>query len=447
MPESPPHVVIVGAGFGGLACAAGLGRTPVRVTVIDRQNHHLFVPLLYQVATAALSPADIAQPIRRMLGRYPNVEVRMGEVEGVDTAGRRVLLADGGAVAYDRLVLATGSSYGYFGHDEWAEHAPGVKTVEDARFIRARLLTAFEQAEACDDPERQKALMTTVVVGGGPTGVEMAGAVAELTRHALARDFRHIDPRSATVLLVEAGPRVLPTFPEELSDYALQKLKDLGVEVRLNQAVEAVDETGVRVAGRFIPAGTIVWGAGVKASPAGRWIGVETDRAGRIPVNPDLSVTGMEGVVYALGDTALAMGDGGKPLPGLAQVAKQQGQHLGRALRANLMEGSPMPPFRFKDRGNTAIIGRSAAVFDFGRYRLRGWFAWILWAIVHVYLLAGFEKRLLVAMQWLWRYATYERGARLITNPTHGHVSHTTSPLGQALRKPGQEAPRRQAVG
>lgn len=443
MPESSPHVVIVGAGFGGLACAGGLGRTPVRVTVIDRQNHHLFVPLLYQVATAALSPADIAQPIRRMLGRYPNVEVRMAEVTGVDTAARRVRLADGAAVPYDRLVLATGSSYGYFGHDEWAENAPGVKTVEDARFIRARLLTAFEQAEACDDPERQKALMTTVIVGGGPTGVEMAGAVAELTRHALARDFRRIDPRSASVLLVEAGPRLLTTFPEGLSDYALVKLRDLGVDVRLNQAVEAVSDEGVRVAGRFIPAGTIVWGAGVKASPAGRWIGVETDRAGRIPVNPDLSVKGMEGVVYALGDTALTMGGEGKPLPGLAQVAKQQGQHLGRALRANLLEGVSMPPFRFKDRGNTAIIGRSAAVFDFGRYRLRGWFAWILWAVVHVYLLAGFEKRLLVAMQWLWRYATYERGARLITNPTHGHAERAASPLGEAP----QGEPRRRAAG
>jgi len=413
-----PHVVIIGAGFGGLACAAALGSTGIPVTVIDRRNYHLFVPLLYQVATAALSPADIAQPIRKILSRHPNIRVVLGEVTGIDTERRLVRLnPDGphrdGDVRYDRLVIATGSSYSYFGHDEWAAVAPGVKTIEDAQHIRARLLGCFERAELSTDPEEQAMLMTVVIVGGGPTGVELAGAVAELTRYALARDFRRIDPRSARILLVEAGPRLLGTFPEHLSRYARNALGRLGVTVMTGQAVEKIEAGGVTISGRFIPAGTMVWGAGVAASPAGRWLGLETDRAGRIRVDADLSVPGLDGV-YALGDTALGAGDDGKPLPGLAQVAKQQGQHLGAALAANILRGEPMPPFRFKNRGNTAIVGRSAAVFDFGTRQLKGWLAWILWAVVHVYLLVGFEKRLLVSMQWLWRYLTYERGARLI---------------------------------
>ncbi len=412
--DSRPHVVIVGAGFGGLACAARLGGKPIRVTVIDKHNYHLFVPLLYQVATAALSPADIAEPIRKILRRHRNVEVMMGEVTGVDTTTRQVRLAGGRTVGYDRLVIATGSLYHYFGHDEWAEMAPGLKTIEDARTIRTRLLTAFERAEMTDDPDRQRALMTTLVVGGGPTGVEMAGAVAELARFALARDFRRVDPRAARVVLVEAGPRVLAGFPQELSDYALEALRAKGVEVLLNHAVERVTPEGATVAGTFIPAGTIVWGAGIRASIAGTWLGVETDRAGRIKVDPDLSVPGVPGV-YALGDTALALGEDEKPLPGLAQVAKQQGEHLGKALAGELLAGRKPGPFRFRNRGNTAIVGRNAAVFDFGRRRLKGWVAWVLWAIIHVYLLVGFEKRLLVSMQWLWRYATYQRGARLIT--------------------------------
>lgn len=292
--------------------------------------------------------------------------------------------------------------------------APGLKTIEDARTIRTRLLTAFERAETTEDPERQRALMTTLVVGGGPTGVEMAGAVAELARFALARDFRRIDPRAARVVLVEAGPRILAGFPEELSDYALVALRAKGVEVLLNHAVEQVTPEGATVAGTCIPAGTIVWGAGIRASPAGHWLGVETDRAGRIRVDPDLAVPGVPGV-HALGDTALAAGEDGKPLPGLAQVAKQQGEYLGAALAASLLDGRKPAPFRFDNRGNTAIVGRNAAVFDFGRRRLKGRPAWVLWAIVHVYLLVGFEKRLLVSLQWLWRYATYQRGARLIT--------------------------------
>jgi NADH dehydrogenase len=412
----PAHVVIVGAGFGGLACAKELGEKSVRVTLIDRHNYHLFVPLLYQVATAALSPADIARPIRRILSRYPNIDVVLGEVVAIDAAERQVRLRDGTAFAYDRLVLATGSAYSYFGHPEWAAMAPGPRSLEDARTIRTRLLTAFERAETASDPATQDMLMTTVIVGGGPTGVEMAGSVAELARHALARDFRHIDPRRARILLVEAGPRLLSTFPSGLADYARTSLERLGVTVLTGQALETVDADGVVVAGRRIPAGMVIWGAGVQASPSGRWLGAATDRAGRIVVAPDLSVAGFPGV-YALGDTALNTRADGTPLPGLAQVAHQQGRYLGRALAANLQNGTPLPPFRFHNRGNTAIVGRHAAIFDFGRWQLKGRFAWLLWALVHVYLLVGFEKRLLVAMQWLWLYLTYDRGARLIMPP------------------------------
>jgi NADH dehydrogenase len=409
-----PRVVVVGAGFGGLACAQALGRAGVRTTVIDRNNYNLFAPLLYQVATAALSPADVAEPIRRILSRYPSVDVVLGEVVGVDWQNRRVLRADGGVLPYDRLVLATGSVYSYFGHEDWAEVAVGLKTIENARRIRTRILDAFELAEICDDPERRAMLMTTVIIGGGPTGVEMAGAVAELARYTLARDFRRIDPRDAVVILVEAGPRLLPSFPEALSDYARWALEKLMVTVVTGHAVEAVEPGAVTVAGRRIPCATVVWGAGVAASPAARWLCVEADRAGRVAVGADLAVHGRPGV-FAIGDTALALDSDGKPLPGLAQVAKQQGLHLGRALAAELGRGEPLPPFRFRNRGNTAIVGRSAAVFDFGRWHLRGWPAWLLWALVHVYLLVGFENRLLVAMQWLWRWLTYERGARLIT--------------------------------
>ena len=322
------HVVILGAGFGGLACAEALGSTNVRVTVIDRRNYHLFVPLLYQVATAALSPADIAEPVRRILSRHRNVDVILGEVCGIDTIQRRVQLRDRGFVPYDRLVVATGSAYSYFGHDEWARYAPGLKTIEDATQLRRRLLMSFEEAEITADPEVQAALMTTVVVGGGPTGVEMAGGIAELARFALARDFRRIDPRAANVLLVEAGPRLLPTFPESLSNYAVERLQRLGVTVLTGQAVERVEQNGVTIGGRLVPAGTIVWGAGVKASAAGEWLGADMDRAGRIRVSPDLSVPGVDGV-YAPSPGCeaagapprcgtrrqLAAGDGGPALP------------------------------------------------------------------------------------------------------------------------------------
>ncbi|HEX2215215.1 MAG TPA: NAD(P)/FAD-dependent oxidoreductase [Xanthobacteraceae bacterium] len=408
-----PHVVIVGAGFAGLACARKLGGKPVRVTVIDRNNYHLFVPLLYQVATAALSPADIARPIRRILGRFGNIEVVFGQVVGVDTAQRAVHLGDGGTIPYDRLVLATGSEYSYFGHDEWAPLAPGPRTLEQARAIRGRLLTAFERAEIAHDSAEQNALMTTVIVGGGPTGVEMAGSVAELTHHALARDFKRIDPRRARILLIEAGPRLLAGFPNALSDYARRALERLGVSVMTERAVESIEPGAVMVAGEKIEAGTVIWGAGVKASVAGGWLPVELAKDGRVPVRPDLSVAGLSDV-YAIGDLALVRDKQGQPLPALAQVAEQQGRHLGRGLAASLTTEDAITPFHFNNRGTTAIIGRHAAVFDFGRWRFRGRLAWLLWAIVHVYLLVGFDNRLRVTLQWVWRYLTYERGARLI---------------------------------
>ena len=412
-PEAQPRVVIVGAGFGGLACARALGGKPVKVTIVDRRNYHLFVPLLYQVATAALSPADIARPIRRILGRFSNIEVVLGTVTGIDTATRRIRLANGTELPYDKLVVATGSDYSYFGHPEWAEFAPGPRSLEDARRIRARLLTAFERAEASRDPVKQEALMTTVIVGGGPTGVEMAGSVAELVRHALARDFHVIDPRRAKIILIEAGPRILSGFPEKLSDYAKAALERLGVTVVTKEAVESIDAAGVVVAGRRIDAGTVIWGAGIMASPSGGWLGAALDRAGRVPLNPDLSVKGVADV-YALGDVASTPDENGTPLPALAQVAAQQGYYLGRALAKNLADGKPLPPFKFHNRGNTAIVGRHAAVFDFGWTQLKGRFAWLMWAIIHIYLLVGFDNRLRVTLQWLWAYITYERGARLI---------------------------------
>jgi NADH dehydrogenase len=411
-PKGPPRVVIVGAGFGGLACARALANKPVLVTVVDKRNYHLFTPLLYQVATAALSPADIAQPVRRILRRCGNVDVLMDEVTHVDFAAREVVLANGPPLRYDRLVVATGAEYTYFGHDDWARVAPGMKTIEDAQLIRAKLLRAFELAELSTNPARQQALITTVIVGGGPTGVEVAGAVAELARHTLRRDFSRVRPESARIILVEAGPRILAGFPEDLAAYAEAALERLGVTVWTGKAVEKIDADGVVIAGERIPAGTVVWGAGVKGTPL-PWLPADTDRQGRIGVAPDLSVPGLDGV-YVIGDLARLEGPDGQPLPGLAQVAHQQGRHLGRALIDNIRRGVPVPAFRFRDRGNTAVIGRNAAIFDFGRYRLKGRLAWILWAIVHVYLLVGFEKRVAVTLSWLWRYLTYGSGARLI---------------------------------
>ena len=408
-----PHIVIIGAGFAGLACAKALGNAPARVTVIDRANYHLFVPLLYQVATAALSPADIARPIRRILGRYKNIDVLLASVTGIETAARMVKTGAGTVGPYDKLVIATGSLYSYFGHPQWMAFAKGPRSLQDARAIRTQLLTAFERADSAADPAERDRLMTVIVVGGGPTGVELAGSVAELARHALARDFRHIDPRRARILLVEAAPRLLATFPQSLADYAQKELTKLGVTVMLGQPVENLTAEGATVGGQMIAAGTMIWGAGIEAAPGARMLGVSVDRAGRVTVGPDLSVPGLPGV-YVLGDSALALDERGQPFPALAQVAAQQGDYVGRALAAQARGKTASKPFRFHNRGNTAIIGRNAAVFDFGRWHLKGRLAWLLWAFVHVYLLVGFENRLQVVAHWLWSYLTYERGARLI---------------------------------
>lgn len=380
----------------------------MHVTLVDRRNHHLFQPLLYQVSTAALSPADIAAPIRRVVAKAKNIDVVLGEVEGIDSARRHVQLADGGYIPFDQLVIATGSAYNYFAHPEWALHAPAPKSISDARTIRARLLRCFEDAESCAEPGRRAALLTIVVVGGGPTGVEMAGTVAELARYTLRGDFRRIDPTKARVILVEAGPRLLNGFPAELGAYAARALQRIGVEVRLNTAVEQIDAEGVKLADEWIEAGSVIWGAGIRAASGAEWFGGTEDRGGRILVDSCMAVPGDRGI-FALGDVALFMQDD-RPLPALAQVAQQQGRHLGRALRSY---GAP-PPFRYRSKGDTAVIGRHAAVYTIGRYRLKGHIAWLLWAIVHVYLLIGFERRALVMTQWVWRYFTFERGARLI---------------------------------
>lgn len=444
MSEMAPHVVVVGAGFGGLATASMLKGTGIDVTVIDKNNYHLFVPLLYQVATAELSPGDIVEPVRRIFRRHANIEVMMAEVTRVEAARREVTLNTGRVISYDRLVIGTGAKYNYFGHEQWAKLAPGLKTIDDARNIRSRLLMAFEIAEMTDDPARQTALMTTIIVGGGPTGVELAGSIAELARFTLARDFRHVRPALAQTILVEAGPRLLAGFHPRISDYAERRLTRLGVKVLLSHRVDDLRPDGAVIAGQFMPAGTLIWAAGVRASPAAHWFGLETDPTGRIAVNPDLSVPGLDGV-YALGDTALCRDEHGAPLPALGQVAKQQGQHLGRALAANLRNGTPMPPFRFRNRGNAGIIGRAAAFFDFGRWRVTGFFAWLLWAVIHVWLLVGFENRVRVALQWLWAYMTYQRGARLITNQEASPQATGTAsqPAEMSVSAASREQPRR----
>jgi NADH dehydrogenase len=408
-PVSRPRVVIVGAGFGGLACAGELGDSPIDVTVIDRRNHNLFQPLLYQVATAALSPADIAEPIRKTLGRFGNIRVLLGEVTGVDSANRTVELGDGNMLPFDYLVIATGSEYNYFGHQEWQQWAPGLKTIHEARIIRQRLLLAFEQAEAAENDSEKIDLLTSVIIGGGPTGVEIAGAISELGRYMIDRDFRTLKPHHMRVILVEAGDRLLGAFPDDLAEYATCYLRKIEVEIRLGQRVTDISDGSVTIGDELIRTGCIIWGAGVKPSPAAQWFG----RTGKILVDEFLSMQGLPGV-YALGDTAHAIGTDGKPLPALAQVAKQQGIYLGRILREHILRGSPSEPFVFRNRGNTAVVGRNAAVFDFGRRRMKGRLAWLLWAFIHVYLLVNFEKRLLVTIQWLWRYFTRQRGARII---------------------------------
>ncbi|MBW6425380.1 NAD(P)/FAD-dependent oxidoreductase [Rhizobium sp. XQZ8] len=410
VPRASRHVVIVGGGFGGLACAIELGNAPdIVVTVIDRRNHNLFQPLLYQVATAALSPADIAEPIRKTLARFKNINMIMAEVAGIDPSSCTVSLSDGDLLSYDQLVIATGSDYNYFGHDDWRQFAPGLKSIHEARQIRHRLLLAFEKAERAKSELEKQALLTSIVIGGGPTGVEMAGAISELGRFMISRDFRKLHPDNLRVILIEAGPRLLAAFPEHLSAYARSYLEKMGVEVRTGRRVTNIREDGAEIEGEFVPTGSVIWGAGVKASPAHSWLGIPGIAGGRIPVDDHLRVLGFDDI-YAIGDTSALNGADGKLLPGLAQVAKQQGAYLGKSLRS----GHALPGFTFKNRGNTAVIGRNAAVFDFGKWTMKGRAAWLLWALVHVYLLINFEKRLLVAIQWVGRYLTRQRGARII---------------------------------
>jgi len=407
------HIVIVGGGFGGLSAARALRHVPVRVTMIDRRNYHLFQPLLYQVATAGLSPADIASPIRAILRRQHNITVLLGKVTGIDIAGKAVLI-DEKRVAYDQLVIATGARHGYFNHEEWEAHAPGLKKIDDATNIRGRILLAFERAENSSDERERQRLLSFVIVGGGPTGVEMAGAIAELARVALSIDFRNIDPKSARVILVESGRRLLGHFPESLSAVAKRALEKLGVEVRLGARVSRCDPEGVIIANERIEAHTIIWAAGVMASPAAKWLDAENDAAGRVVVGRDLTLPNHPDI-FVIGDTALAKGADGKPLPGIAPVAKQQGAYTARVIGARV-QGKPVPkPFRYRHLGTMATIGRRSAVADFGRFQLSGFIAWLLWGLVHVYFLVGFRNRIAVTMGWLWAYVTFGRGARLIT--------------------------------
>ncbi|MCC6552509.1 MAG: NAD(P)/FAD-dependent oxidoreductase [Polyangiaceae bacterium] len=406
------HVVIVGGGFGGLYAARALRRAPVRLTLIDRRNHHTFQPLLYQVATAGLNPSDIASPIRRVLRRQRNATVLLGEVVRIDAGRKRVCLADG-EIAYDTLIVAAGATHSYFGHDEWAELAPGLKTLEDALEIRRRVLLAFEAAERETDPARQKAWMTFVVVGAGPTGVELAGALSEIARHTLHDDFRRIDPGRARVLLIEGTADVLPTYVKELRDKARRQLEHLGVEVRTGALVTAIDEQGVQVGGDRIEARTVLWAAGVAASPLGRSIGAPTDRAGRVLVRPDLTVPGHEDI-HVIGDLALLEQESGAPVPGVAGAAIQEGKHAARNIERAL-RGEPRLPFHYVDKGSLATIGRAAGVADFGRIKISGLLAWVAWLTIHIFFLIGFRNRFVVLFEWAWSYLTYERAARLIT--------------------------------
>ncbi len=409
----PPRVVIVGAGFGGLAAARALARSPVEVVVVDRHNYHLFQPLLYQVATAGLSPADIAWPIRGILRRQRNATVLLARVTGVDPMARLVQ-TDGQAIPYDFLILATGARHSYFGRDEWEEVAPGLKKIDDATAIRRRVLLAFEQAEGTADAEERRRLLNFVVIGGGPTGVELAGAIAELAKVALAQDFRTIDPREARIVLIEAGPRLLATFSERLSHIAEDSLGRLGVEVVTGRAVTGCDAEGVSLGTERLASRTVLWAAGVMASPAGKWLAAERDRAGRIVVGPDFSVQGHP-EIFAVGDTAAMRDAVGRQVPGVAPAAKQGGRYVAQVIRARIA-GRPAPAaFRYRDWGNMATIGRKSAVCDFGRIRLTGFPAWILWGVAHVYFLIGFRNRAVVALNWLWSYLTFQRGARLIT--------------------------------
>ena len=412
MPNTRPNVVIVGGGFGGIEAAKALAHAPVDVTLIDRQNHHCFQPLLYQVATAALSPADIAWPIRHILRRQQNATVFMAEVTGIDLASQRVQI-DVEPIAYDYLVLATGATHSYFGHDDWAACAPGLKRIEDATRIRRHLLIAFEQAELTSDEAERQRLLTFVIVGGGATGVEMAGAIAEVALQTVPKDFRRIDARRSKIVLLEAGPRVLPTFPQELSDYAARALTRMGVEVRTSTRVDGCDPRGVSLEHGRLDAGTIIWAAGVVASPAAQWLSAEHDRAGRVIVGPDLALPGKHNV-FVIGDTAAVHDENGKPVPGVAPAAKQMGRYVGKLIAARTA-GETLPHFRYRHEGDLATVGRRAAVVKLHRLRLTGFIGWLFWSVAHIYFLIGLRYRFVVAFTWLWDYLTFQRSARLIT--------------------------------
>lgn len=416
--EQPPppkthRVVIVGAGFGGLECAHRLAGAPVSITLVDRRNHHLFQPLLYQVATASLATSEIAWPIRYLMRDRREVTTLFANVNGVDPQNKRVLLDDGDTLPYDTLILATGARHAYFGHDEWEPFAPGLKTLEDATTLRRRILVAFERAERESDPVRREALLTFVIIGAGPTGVELAGTIADLAKDTLAPDFRNIDTGKARVVLIEAGPRVLAGFPDDLSAYAQASLESLGVEVILGQPVTECSVDGVVYGDNKLEARTIIWAAGVRASRAAEWLNAPADRAHRLEVLPDLTVPGHPDI-FAIGDTVTIAGPDGRPVPGIAPAAKQQGRYAAATIKARL-NGGTLPPFRYKHAGSLAQIGKRLAVIDFGRIKLRGTIAWWIWGIAHIYFLIGLRNRLSVALSWLWIHARDQRAARLIT--------------------------------
>jgi NADH dehydrogenase len=416
------HVVIVGAGFGGLTAAQNLTRAALRITIIDQRNHHLFQPLLYQVATAALATSEIAWPIRFLMRKRGEVTTLLGSVTGVDSQNRCVMLEDGGTLAFDTLILATGARHAYFGHDAWEPFAPGLKTLEDATSIRRRVLLSLERAERESDPARRAALLTFVIVGGGPTGVELAGAIVELVYQNLHGEFRRFDTRQARVFLIEAGPRLLPAFAPDLSAYARQALAGLGVEVRLGSPVTDCNSGGVGIGDQFIEADVVLWAAGVRASPAAAWLDAPADSAGRVKVEPDLTVPGHP-QIFVIGDTATVNVWNGKPAPGIAPAAKQQGAHVARTIRQRLAGNSQPRPFRYRHAGDLATIGKRSAVIDFGWCKLKGWVAWWVWGLAHIYFLIGLRNRFSVALSWLWIYLTGSRSACLITQVDHNPKS------------------------